>query len=259
MMKKMFVFDVDNTIYYPRDRKIFPQTLKLLKTISQNPDYLLVLATGRGLEKVKVLGADVVDLFDIMITVNGAIIYHKEAVDYYPMNKCDVKMVVDYAKQEKIAIAMVGQDYEYVTINDDYIKKAYVGYLNRQPFVDDQYYLNNDVYQLWLYHDDQQIMKRFAEKFEQLRVYWWHSGGLDIGTKGISKESAIKKIWRQYPKCELICIGDGHNDLSMIKLADIGIVMGNSDNDELKKHAQLIAPKIEEDRLFDFFKDCQLI
>lgn len=54
-MKKLFVFDLDNTLRSTNLRKILPNTKKLIQEISANPDYVLALATGRGLAKLDVL------------------------------------------------------------------------------------------------------------------------------------------------------------------------------------------------------------
>ncbi len=51
-MKRIYFFDVDNTIRSNKEQKIFPQTLKLLEHLSKNPDYILGFATGRGPAKM---------------------------------------------------------------------------------------------------------------------------------------------------------------------------------------------------------------
>ena len=53
-------------------------------------------------------------------------------------------------------------------------------------------------------------------------------------------------------------MGDGHNDLEMIKNANIGIAMENTTCLELKIVADYIAPLIDNDEMFDFFKKLKL-
>jgi hydroxymethylpyrimidine pyrophosphatase-like HAD family hydrolase len=45
----------------------------------------------------------------------------------------------------------------------------------------------------------------------------------------------------------------------MIEYADIGIAMGNAKDSLLKEKAQLIAPDIKDNLLFDFFKKNHLL
>ena len=53
---------------------------------------------------------------------------------------------------------------------------------------------------------------------------------LEINYKDVSKGNAIKSLLDKYniKEEELVCIGDNENDISMIKLAGLGIAMGNA-------------------------------
>ena len=44
----------------------------------------------------------------------------------------------------------------------------------------------------------------------------------------------------------------------MIEMADIGIAMNNSGFSKLKEKADYIAPNIEDDQLYDFFKSIKI-
>ena len=77
-------------------------------------------------------------------------------------------------------------------------------------------------------------------------------------TKGISKASALKTLKTKYPNHQVIAIGDGHNDLDMIGLADIGIILENSKwIIEAEGLYQYIAPHVDKDLLHGFFKKQQ--
>src|SRR3712207_9057504 len=54
----------------------------------------------------------------------------------------------------------------------------------------------------------------------------------EIMNKGVSKGRGVQELAEFYglTKDEVICIGDGENDLSMIEYAGLGIAMGNAPN-----------------------------
>lgn len=66
---------------------------------------------------------------------------------------------------------------------------------------------------------------------------------LEVMPRGISKGEALKRVvegFHLHPK-EVMAIGDGKNDLSMIEYAGLGIAVENGHKD-LKERAQVIAP-----------------
>lgn len=70
-----------------------------------------------------------------------------------------------------------------------------------------------------------------------------YAGGahLEINLKGVNKGSGVKFLAEAFKidRKDVICIGDGHNDVSMLKYAGLGIAMGNAD-ERIKAHADYI-------------------
>src|SRR3712207_9584296 len=66
--------------------------------------------------------------------------------------------------------------------------------------------------------------------------------------KDVSKGKGVKVLADFYgiSQDEVICMGDGENDLSMIKYAGLGVVMGNAP-DAIKKYADYIADTNDND------------
>jgi hypothetical protein len=73
----------------------------------------------------------------------------------------------------------------------------------------------------------------------------------DLGVKKVVEHLNINPL-------DTIAIGDGYNDISMIKEAHIGIAMGNAP-DAVKKHADLIANQVGDDAIYHIFKTLNLI
>ena len=50
------------------------------------------------------------------------------------------------------------------------------------------------------------------------------------------------------------CVGDGRNDIDMLKEADVGIAMGNA-CEELKKVADIVIGCVDEDGIYTYLKN----
>lgn len=85
---------------------------------------------------------------------------------------------------------------------------------------------------------ENRISKQFYDK---LAVYRSEPYFLEVMPKGIDKGNTLLKLLNHlnFNNSNLMAIGDGYNDLSMIKLANIGVAMGNA-NESVKKIADYI-------------------
>lgn len=68
------------------------------------------------------------------------------------------------------------------------------------------------------------------------------SGNLEINNEGVSKGVALKLLCKEFniDIQDTLAIGDGGNDVEMVKSAGKGVAMGNSINQELRKVADII-------------------
>lgn len=258
-MKKIIFFDLDNTIHSTINQEIPSQTRKLLETLSKMENVSLGLATGRGPSKVDMLDG-ILDYFTYKVYINGAIAYKNNELLYKnPLKIADIEAVIKSGEELKISIGMVSEEGEYVTFINNEVDMNVKSFKNEMPTVDPKAYLHTDVYQLWLFALDSEKINDIIIKHKNLRCYPWNAGGADLVDPSTNKAFAIKKLLKDEQDYQLITVGDGVNDLKMIQMADIGIVMSNSRFDELKEKADLIAPHIDEDQLYDFFKKNNII
>lgn len=259
-MKRVYIFDVDNTLRSSKQQKVLPQTIKLIKELSKNPNNILGVATGRGPAKIHVVG-ELDEYFKFKVMVNGAVVLKDNQLMYEdPISNDDVKLVVNDAKSKGFSVGMVGYKNEALSFLDEHVSYALKGYTDEKPLVDPEYYLKDSVYQLWVFNKDQDKLMELAKDYPNFTPLLWHYGGVDLVYPRVSKENAVKKIMELYPEYELICVGDGHNDFGMIRLADVGIIMGNSRwIDEIRNDAKFIAPHVDDDKMYEFFKENNLI
>lgn len=258
-MKKIIFFDLDNTLHSTQDQKIPEQTIKLMKKIASMPNTYLGLATGRGPSKVQMLDP-YKDLFTYWIFVNGAIAYKKDELIYdNPLKREDIERVLKIGNNRELSIGMVSNHGEYVTYMDETVDTSMKNFGSHIPTVDPLAYLKVPVYQLWLFTSNQPLLDKIVKENKALLCYPWHHGGADLVDPSTNKAIAIEKLLKDEGEYELITVGDGHNDIKMIELADIGIAMENSRFDELKEKADFIAPHVDKDQLYDLFKELKII
>lgn len=95
-----------------------------------------------------------------------------------------------------------------------------------------------------LYSMDKERLMQFRKEIEEttdMSVFGAGSYSIEIGPKGVSKGSAVKKLakYLNIDRKDIICIGDNENDIEMIKYAGLGVAMGNA-VDSLKEVADYI-------------------
>jgi len=258
-MKTVIIFDVDNTIYNNKLGIVPPQTLKLIDELSKKEDIILGIATGRGFTKLDII-SNILHYFQYKILINGSVIYKNDEVIFKnPILTKDIEEVIGATKDCDFNLGMVGIFDEAVNYWDERVSYGMKALRGIFPKVDPNYYLNNEIYQMWMFTDDEQKLYDITSKLPKFKVYPWHKGGADLVYSHINKSFGISKALEEIDDYKLICVGDGANDIQMIEMADIGIAMSNTRFQELKEKADLIAPHIGDDQLYDFFKTHHLI
>lgn len=252
-MKKAYYFDLDNTLFFNDEGRILPNTLKLLYALRKQPNTILGLATGRSLEKLKIV-KDILPLFDHMVLINGAMLYiNGRLVHDTPISKEDIDFVLEILKDTNVNIGMVSEVEDAILYEDARVDHAMKTLRGIHPVVKSNFHETSSIYQLWIFADSDDDIKNISNQLTKFHCFPWHIGGADFIYPHVHKAAGIQYLRALDPYDMMITVGDGLNDVSMIQLADIGIAMDNSRFDALKNEAQLIAPHIKDDLLFDFF------
>ncbi|VEU80480.1 HAD-IIB family hydrolase [Haploplasma axanthum] len=257
-MKKFIFFDLDNTIHSTKNKEIPSQTIDLIKKLALMPNTYVGLATGRGPSKVHMLEG-LEELFTYKIFINGSVAYKNNKLIYSnPLKLDDIEQVLKETEKEEVSVGFVTIDKEYVNEYSLEVDYGIKGFGDKVPEINPKIYIEKEVYQLWLFSRDKEKINKITSKSNFL-CYPWHSGGADLVDRNTNKAIAIAKVLENETDYQLITVGDGHNDIEMIKLADIGIAMGNSGFPELKEKANYVAPHIDSNQLYDFFKELKII
>lgn len=88
---------------------------------------------------------------------------------------------------------------------------------------------------------DLQKARKELEELDEFEIVSSWQNNIEVMNKNTSKGNGVKNLAKMLgvKREEIICIGDNENDLSMIKYAGLGVVMGNA-NDEIKEQADYV-------------------
>jgi hydroxymethylpyrimidine pyrophosphatase-like HAD family hydrolase len=75
-----------------------------------------------------------------------------------------------------------------------------------------------------------------------------YTAWLDIMPEGVSKAAGLDKVGFRLGvgRADVLAVGDGHNDMEMLRWAGLGVAMGQSP-DDVKAVADLVAEPVDDD------------
>lgn len=106
------------------------------------------------------------------------------------------------------------------------------------------------------YYDKPMLEGISPRKADMLRAF----GGIELLPRGTCKELGIRRFaeLRGFPMRDTVAVGDGENDIGMLREAGLGIAVGGSP-DEVRAAADVVADSIEDGGLLKVFRQLGLI
>jgi len=245
-MYKLIAIDIDGTLLN-HTKNVTVETKQAINFASKKGIHV-VLATGRPVQGIYDL-YEQLDLDTPAITYNGAIVLaHKKGPVIYecPLSPSNTKAIIEKGKQLKTTIA-IWYDSKLYTNKLNERAKEYSTISNISPILynNDTDILQNGATKI-LYYDDETIVEKYMldlkDTFSSDVLY--HTSRpyfLEFVNSKVSKAIALEKVgeFLDIKQDEIIAIGDGFNDLSMIEYANLGIAMGTAP-EEVKRKAQYV-------------------
>lgn len=258
---KMIVMDLDGTLLHS-DRECSTNSMNYLKKL-RDLGYIIVIATGRTLGSAlsKVKG----NFFSsYIISNNGAIIYDVLNNSILFESEIDSKVVSDiyYDVKDEIDSFTVTDDkfyYRYHSLNnmtsDD--KKitnieSFLVSANKIIHGCIEQKKNIDVYALQQKLSHKYYLMDFLIMQDSFSDNKW----IDFFKANTSKYNSIKTLADlcNINNNNIVCFGDGLNDISMITNCGIGVAMGNALM-EVKEKADYVTLTNDEDGVVAFLAD----
>ena len=273
---KVIVMDVDGTL--TNSKKIITKKTKETLIEAQNNGILLVLASGRPtsglIDFAKELEMD--KHHGLLVCFNGSKVIDCETNEILfneTMTVEEGQAVLEHLKKFNIK-PMIDKD-DYLYVNDVFDCNIQI---KNEPFNIIQYDARGGKFKLcekdnlvafadyplnkiltagdpeYLEEHYKEIMEPFKDSLSCMFTAPFY---FEFTAKGIDKAKALDTVLTPmgYKREEIIAFGDGHNDISIIKYAGIGIAMDNA-VDVLKKVADEITFSNDEDGIAHILNKC---
>ncbi len=260
-LNKVFFIDCDSTLKTSLGRI----TLRTKKAILKNKEIgnKIFICTARpryqAIEIVNESGAD-----EIIITSNGAEIFdinNNDIIKDIFIKKEDIINLLNIAYLENVRLILSSKDFDYVTkvirnphqkildkekwkedIKKTNIKQCMFIDKNPEKITNLKKYIINNYNELYI-SDESNPNINYGE-------YWFSISNV-FSSKGNAVVTLMKELNIQ--KNNIIAIGNDKNDLSMFKVADLGVCVDNAD-EYIKKQADLIIESNNNDGVAKFLE-----
>ncbi len=255
---KAVFFDIDDTLRI-KDTGYMPQSItKVFKSLKKK-GILTGIASGRAIYGVV---PEIRDLEpDYFVTINGTYVIDRkgEEVANLPLDKTIIESFVTWCQEIGIDYGFAGKEKPVVSARKELIDHAMIpvyGLLDVEP----DFHLNNDVYHMWTFAENNSELVLPKELAQQVRLVPWHMHSSDTVKLGISKASGLDYVLEKEglkPK-NVLFFGDGPNDMEMFDHVGLKIAMGNA-VPELKEKADYVTDKVEEDGILHALEELGLV
>jgi len=256
-MYKIIVLDLDGTLTNSQ-KKITEKTKNLLLTI-QKQGIIVVLASGRPTYGIIPLAKELeLEKYGgYILSFNGAKIINcktNETVYNKTIPQELIPILLDEAKKNNVNI--LGYKNEKIIAGNGVNKYSkYEGTVNNMDVIETNDFINEltEPSNKCLITGEPEILLKLQEKLRnelgnKLNIYRSESFFLEIMTLNIDKAFSLNELLKKLniDKKYMICIGDGFNDIPMIKFAGLGVAMENA-KQEVKNIADFITKSNDED------------
>ena len=250
--------DVDGTLT-DSSGKIPDENLKVIKQLSEK-GVRFVISTGRNDIEIARLAYEM-DIEPLIIGCNGATVRNldtKETFVYEYIDMEPLEKLFSVAHESKMAMRLFSLEYSYLALPEYDIFKQYQK--TRRASTYERTIMTENVmnvlddFEHFAEYDDKLIkaviideaekvlaFQEKAVKIPGLAGFRSSSRCLDVVNENVSKGAALKMLADKLSikQTEVIAIGDGENDISMLKYAGMAIAMDNAE-DQVKDVSDFI-------------------
>jgi len=246
MAYKLMAVDIDGTLLNSKG-EITPRTVKAIRN-GVEKGLIFTIATGRPIQGVEYLN-DILGLDLPYITYNGAMAVlgkSRKILWEQKLSPRDARDIINIGQKFDVSMMIWKDNCLYVNRFDEKSEK-YRSQSRVKPVIynDVNEITENGVTKILWYEDQDKLEKYLKELGNYLsgNVTYFTSLPyfLEFVDKRASKAIALEKLGQYFniKQSEIIAVGDGFNDISMIEYAGLGVAMGNS-HETIKQKADFV-------------------
>ena len=256
MIKAAF-FDVDGTLVSHKTKSV-PQSARDALEKLRASGVKCIVATGRHLREMKKLPVGDIP-FDSYITLNGQLILdeNQEMLHGVPITGQARDILLRMYDCRELPLLLVEEGSNFLNFVDDRVRTVHRAISTPIPPLVPR--AGRELYQVCAYvtKEEEHLLVELQGQCVMTR---WGFGGVDIVAKGGGKMTGIRWYLERsgIDPSEIIAFGDAENDLDMLKLACIGVAMGNG-TEEVKQAADYVTADIDDDGIARALKHFGLI
>ena len=253
MAYKLMAVDIDGTLLNS-EGNLTDETRKAIAA-GVEKGLIFTISTGRPLQGVEHLNRSL-NLDLPYITYNGAMVImgkSKEILYEQKLSSEDANRIVELAKKYNTTFVIWAENKLFVSeVNERVLKYKEISKVEPIVVNDLQELLKNGATKI-LWYDEidkiEQYQSRVGEYLnDSVNFHTSRPMFLEFVDKKASKAIAMEKLGEHFgiKRSEMIAVGDGYNDLSMIEYAGLGVAMANS-KDPIKEKADFVTLSNDED------------
>ena len=245
--------DIDGTLFSHASVSVPPSALQAVRK-AREQGVLVFAATGRHRLEMEDMPLQDVRL-DGWITVNGAVCYNDEGIFHAePVPREDMRILYSRLQNDPFPVIFFEKDRMYMNIHDEEVRRQQAEIHTGLPDCEDiSRILTHDIYQ-YVPWAKPEIWDPVEAQMKHIRSTRWTDLALDVMSDKAGKAAGIQAACRTFgidPACT-IGIGDGPNDIELLRACGLGIAMGNA-CDQLKETAAGVTGDIDADGLLQAF------
>jgi Cof subfamily protein (haloacid dehalogenase superfamily) len=253
MKYKLLAVDIDGTLIN-NNREVTPKTREYIKK-AIDAGIVFTISSGRPVQGVKLITNQInVDI--PVITYNGAMVITadgKNIIYSCNMKEEDVLIIDRCGKERDTTIAIWSANKLYTNrIDERTIRYSQASGTKPQLYHDPKELFSQGISKM-LWYDEIERINTFEKEMQNelgptVNFHTSQPIYLEFVHKNASKAIALEKLGEYYGinKDEMIAVGDGFNDLSMIEYAGLGVAMDNAP-EEVKQASDFVTLSNEED------------
>lgn len=252
---RLIVSDIDGTILDPQ-HQVDPDLIELIPQL-QEKKIPFILASARSPIGIAPISRRLGVHQEPIACYNGALIIKGEEILFeHSLNKDEIRTFLHRVEEldPNISINCYSGSVWFNSREDQWtqVEASITGETPQiqplsQTLSDDALHLHK----LLLIGETQNIQELYQkldpQEFPQTAFYLSKENYLEVTAKSVSKRDAVLELaaYYQVPLEQVMTIGDHFNDLPMIRLAGLGVAMGNAP-EAVQKEAQVVTSSNQE-------------